>query len=344
MKIEQLGEFGLIERIRSALPEPGPNVVVGIGDDVAVLEASAESVWLATCDVQVEGAHFLREAIAPRSLGRKALAINLSDIASAGGIPRYALVSLGIPDGLEVGFIDELYAGLRDEGSSFGVEIVGGNLSRSRLGMFIDVFVLGEAVRDNIVLRSGAAPGDRIMVTGRLGDAAAGVALLLNNSLSAEETYAAVARERRDTPTPRVREGALIGALRQATAMIDVSDGLAGDLRHICEKSGVSVRLDAAKLPVDPENRALSRSAHGDEWHFALHGGEDYELLFTAPPGRAERLAQRITSETGTPVTIIGDIIPAGEPAQLMLPGGGSAVLDESGWDHFAVTEKAGGK
>ena len=252
MKIEQLGEFGLIERIRSALPEPGPNVVVGIGDDVAVLEASAESVWLATCDVQVEGAHFLRDAIPPRSLGRKALAINLSDIASAGGIPRYALVSLGLPAGLEVAFIDELYAGLREEGSAFGVDIVGGNISRSRLGMFIDVFLLGETVRENVVLRSGAAAGDRIMVTGSVGDAAAGVALLLDPELTTDEAYAATARERRDRPTPRVKEGALIGALRQASAMVDVSDGIAGDLRHICEKSGVSARLRAEEPAREP--------------------------------------------------------------------------------------------
>ncbi len=335
MKIEELGEFGLIERIRAALPEPGPSVLVGIGDDVAVLEASAERMWLATCDVQVEGAHFLRDAIPPRSLGRKSLAINLSDIASAGGIPRYALVSLGLPLGLDVGFIDELYAGLREEGSEFGVDIVGGNISRSRLGIFIDVFLLGETIRENLVLRSGAAVGDRIMVTGSVGDAAAGVAFLLDPGLTADAAYTATARERRDCPTPRVREGTLIGSLRQASAMIDVSDGIAGDLRHICEKSGVSARVHAEKLPVSPDNRALARAARGDEWHFALHGGEDYELLFTAPPGRAERLAQRITAETGTPVSVIGEIIPGGEQPELVLPDGSALPLEESGWDHF---------
>jgi thiamine-monophosphate kinase len=335
MKINQLGEFGLIDRIRSALPEPGPNVVVGIGDDVAVVEGSAESVWLATCDVQVEGAHFLRDSIPPRNLGRKSLAINLSDIASAGGIPRFALVSLGLPGDLEVAYIDELYAGLREEGEKFGVEIVGGNTSRSRLGMFIDVFLMGETLRDNVVLRSGAAVGDRIMVTGSVGDAAAGVALLLDHSLKTDDSYAATAAERQFSPTPRVKEGALIGALRQASAMIDVSDGIAGDLGHICQKSCVSARLEAALLPVRPENRALAQAARGDEWHFALHGGEDYELLITAPPGRAERLAQRLTAETGTPVTIIGEIIPPGEPAQLVLPDGKTVPLGEAGWDHF---------
>ena len=159
MKIDQLGEFGLIERIRSALPAPGPGVVEGIGDDVAVLEAGGDNVWLATCDVLVEGSHFLRDAIPPRRLGRKALAVNLSDVASAGGFPRFALVSLGLPPDLDVQFIDELYAGLREEGTRFGAQVVGGNISRSRQGMFIDVFLLGEAPRGNVVLRSGACRG-----------------------------------------------------------------------------------------------------------------------------------------------------------------------------------------
>ncbi|HVP18801.1 MAG TPA: thiamine-phosphate kinase [Spirochaetia bacterium] len=335
MKIDQLGEFGLIERIRAALPEPGPKVVVGIGDDVAVVEASAESVWLATCDVQVEGAHFIRGSIPPRSLGRKALAINLSDIASSGGIPRFALVSLGLPSDLEVGFIDELYAGLREEAEKFGVDIVGGNMSRSRLGMFIDVFLLGETLRDNVVLRSGAKAGDRIMVTGSVGDAAAGIALLLDPALKAVDPYAPLAVERQHSPEPRVKEGALIGALRQASSMIDISDGVAGDLAHICEKSGVSARLEAARLPVRPENRALALATKGDEWHFALRGGEDYELLITAPPGRAERLAQRITAETGTPVTIIGEILPPDQPSELVLPDGKKLPLGGAGWDHF---------
>ncbi|MGA2766256.1 MAG: thiamine-phosphate kinase [Spirochaetia bacterium] len=335
MNIGELGEFGLIDRIRAALPEPGPNVIVGIGDDVAVLEPAAESVLLATCDVQVEGAHFLRNSIPPRSLGKKALAINLSDIASVGGIPRFALVSLGLPGDLEVEFIDELYAGLREEGEKFGVDVVGGNISRSRLGMFIDVFLLGETLRDNVVLRSGAAAGDRIMLTGSVGDAAAGVALLLDPKLRTDAAYAVTANERQHSPTPRVKEGALIGALRQASSMIDVSDGVAGDLHHICEKSRVSARVVAEKLPVGPENRQLAAAAHGDEWYFALQGGEDYELLITAPPGRAERLAQRITSETGTPVAIIGEILPAGQPAELVLPDGKTRPLGGGGWDHF---------
>ncbi|MDR3573497.1 MAG: thiamine-phosphate kinase [Anaerolineaceae bacterium] len=336
MRIDQLGEFGLIERIRQALPQtPGGDVLVGIGDDVAVLRTGGERVWLATCDVQVEGAHFLRDGITPQDLGHKALAINLSDIASAGGTPRFALISLGLPKDLEVEFVDGLYQGLRAEAEPFGVDIVGGNISSSRLGVFIDITLLGDAPPEAVLLRSGAKAGDAILVTGTLGDAAAGVALLLDSRLTSTAEYAAFARLRRDTPTPRVKEGQIIGAAHTASAMIDISDGLAGDLGHICEKSAVGVRLFSQKLPVSQANRDLSKAAHGDEWYFALHGGEDYELLFTAPPAQAEALAGQITSETGTPLSIVGEILPPEQGQQLVLPDGSIILLQPRGWDHF---------
>ncbi len=339
MKIDELGEFGLIDRIQRGLPAPGSDVIVGIGHDVAVLRATAEHVWLATCDVQMEGAHFLRDAIAPRDLGRKALAINLSDIAATGGAPRFALVSLGLLNALEVEFIDQLYAGMRAEAKIFGVDIVGGNISRSRLGVFIDIFLLGDAPRENILLRAGARAGDQILVTGTLGDAAAGVALMLGRSnaapLQTTDEYAAIARARRDTPTPRVREGQLIGSAHTAMAMLDISDGLASDLGHICERSGVGARVLAEKLPVADENRTLARAARGDEFAFALYGGEDYELLFTAPAASAEALAEQITRETSTRVSIIGEILPASEGRQLVLPDARVVPLQARGWDHF---------
>ncbi len=340
MRIDQLGEFGLIERIQKALPASNDGVIVGIGDDVAVLRSDSapdEPVWLATCDVQTEGAHFLRNAISPRDLGRKALAINLSDIASAGGIPRYALVSLGLPGDLEVEFVDALYAGLRAEAETFSVAVVGGNMSRSRLGLFIDIFLLGQAKRENVLLRSGAQPGDKILVTGTLGDAAAGVALLLDSALTTTDAYAATARTRLNTPTPRVREGQLIGEAHIATAMIDVSDGLASDLGHICEKSQVGTRIFAAQLPVADDNRALSLMARGNTFHFALHGGEDYELLFTAPASEANALAEKITHETGTRVSIIGEILPKEIGRELVLPDQRVVPLEARGWDHFKL-------
>lgn len=346
MRIEELGEFPLIDRIQRMLPKGDANVLVGIGDDVAVLRArgpaagEGERVWLATCDVQMEGAHFLRERVEPRELGRKALAINLSDIAATGGTPRYALISLGLPGDLVVEFVDELYAGLRAEAESHGVGVIGGNISRSRMGLFIDIFLLGDAPAANVLLRSGAKAGDKILVTGSLGDAAAGLALAQNPGLETSADYADRARERQTTPAVRVREGELIGSTHLASAMIDVSDGLASDLGHICDRSQVGARVFAAQLPAAEENRVLARQARTEppdlrEWSLALHGGEDYELLFTAAPGNAEALAERITHETGTRVSIIGDIVPASAGRALVLPDGRVAPLEPRGWDHF---------
>jgi thiamine-monophosphate kinase len=153
MRISDMGEFGLIHRISQMLPPGEPDVVVGIGDDVAVLRASSERLLLATCDIQLEGAHFLRDRTTPYQLGRKALAINLSDIAAMGGRPKYALISLGLPPDTTVAYVDELYAGLRAEAEEASVTIVGGNMSRSPLGMVVDIFLLGEVASEHLMLR-----------------------------------------------------------------------------------------------------------------------------------------------------------------------------------------------
>lgn len=335
MKISDLGEFGLIDRIRKFLPKAAPGVIVGIGDDVAVLQGNGGNVRLVTCDVQMEGSHFLRDAVSPRDLGHKALAINLSDIAGTGGIPQFALVSLGLPKDLSVEFIDELYAGLRAEAQSSGTAIIGGNISGSKLGLFIDIFLMGEAPEKEILLRSGARPGDLILVTGSLGDAAAGVAMCIDPNLAGPEDYCRFAASRFNRPTPRLKEGRVIARSRLAAAMLDISDGLAGDLGHICERSEVGVRVHADRLPVRPENRALSLTTRGNEWHFSVFGGEDYELLFTAAAENAPRLAEMITAETGTPVSIIGEVFPASEGRRFVLPDKRSIPLEPKAWDHL---------
>ncbi len=335
MNIRELGEFGLIDRIRRMLPESGPGVLVGIGDDTAVLQTEGGRLLLATCDTQREGIHFLRSAATPENIGRKALAINLSDIASMGGRPRFALVSLGLPDDLPVTFIDGLYAGLRMEAELAETTIVGGNISSSQSGVTIDITLLGDILPSQVLLRNNAKPGDKILVTGTIGDAAAGVALILDADLTTSPEYGPIAASRRDMPTPRIRAGQWIAARQTATAMIDISDGLTGDLGHICESSKVGAKIFAEKLPVAKENRELAQQKYDDEWHFALHGGEDYELLFTVPAEQAQTLAAGITAETGVPVSIIGEILPAGQGQQFVLADGKIKPLHMSGWDHF---------
>jgi len=335
MRVSELGEFPLIDRLAEIVGVARPDVVVGIGDDVAVLAVTEDELLLATVDSQVEDVHFLRDRITPRQLGRRALAINLSDIASMGGEARYALVSLALPPDTEVAWIEEVYRGLREEADRFGVIVVGGNMARSPSGAFLDVCVLGRVRREHLLLRSGAQPGDRVLVTGQLGDSAAGLALLLKPELDVIAADRELLLARHFTPTPRLREAAVIARTRQATAMIDVSDGLSSDVGHICERSGVGVRLWAARLPISTATRRVAELVGKPPWRLALEGGEDFELCFTAPPEAVEELSTRVCRETGTPVTVVGEILPADEGQWLVLEDGREVPLEAGGWEHF---------
>jgi thiamine-monophosphate kinase len=290
-------EFELIARLQARLgPTGGP-----IGDDCAVLDVPPGERLLATVDMMVEGIHFRLEDTDPVTLGRRALAINLSDIAAMGGTPRWCLVSLGLPTPST--FVDGLYEGLGDMARRHGVLVAGGNIARLPERMAIDITVLGTAAHP--VMREGARPGDHIYVTGALGRSAAGLQCLLKGN----RNHPALVEAHLDPP-PRIAEGkALVGV---ATAMIDISDGLAQDLGHICERSGVGAALDA--VPIDEETRQTAAELGLDALRLALHGGEDYELLYTAPPG--------------APGIHIGVITTGG----LTLDG---QPLAPKGWDHF---------
>jgi thiamine-monophosphate kinase len=335
VRVSELGEFPLIDRVEEIVAIHRPDVVVGIGDDVAVLADQGAELILATVDSQVENSHFLRHLITPRQLGRRALAINLSDIAAMGGRPQYALVSLALPTDTEVAWVDELYRGLREEGDHFGVAVVGGNMARSPGGIFIDVCVLGRVHRDHLLLRSGARPGDHVLVTGQLGDSTAGLSLLLDPELSVAPSERERLLARHFTPTPRLPEAAIIARSGLATAMIDVSDGLSSDIGHICDRSQVGGRIWAERLPISQTTRHVAELTHKTPWGLALEGGEDYELCFTTPPEAAEELALAVSRETGTPVAIVGEILPADEGRWLVFEDGQEVPLEARGWEHF---------
>ncbi len=331
--IASLGEFGLIDRIAGLAPAQDPNLVVGIGDDCAAFRPTPGLLTLATCDVQVEGRHFLRQRIGPYELGRRSAAINLSDIGAMGGRPRYALVSLALPEATEVAWVDELYRGMREELGRFGAYVIGGNLSGSADGVVIDITLLGEVVQERMLLRSGARPGDAVLVTGRLGDSALG-RLALERAMGRTDAAAAKLVQAHLTPTPRVREGQAIAETGLGASLIDVSDGLAGDLGHICERSKVGARLEASRLPISKEAKAAAASLGVDVLPLALHGGEDYELIVTCKPGQASRLARAVEQATGTPLTQIGTIT-KGPGMTLVLPDGAERPLEPRGWDHY---------
>lgn len=335
MRVRDIGEFGLIDRIAHHLPPPSERVVVGIGDDVAILRTEPSRYLMATCDIQVEGVHFLRERITPQQLGRKVVAINVSDIAAMGGEPRSLLVSLVLPKHEDVAFVDGLYEGMREECARWGVEVIGGNMAHSRDGVIVDIFLLGEVEPQCLLTRSGARVGDLVLVTGTVGDSGAGLELVLNPDLACAEEHRRALLERHLTPIPRLPEGRAIAGTGWATAMIDISDGLASDIGHICERSRVGVLLYADQIPVSEHARALAQAVETDVLRWALFGGEDYELLFTAPPEHASALAQRVAQQTATPVSVIGEITPAEAGIKLRQTDGTVTPLHKGGWDHF---------
>jgi len=336
--VDSVGEFPLIDRLAARLGSPRSDVIVGIGDDVAALRAAGGRLLLATCDVQVAGTHFLPERCDPHRLGRKAAAINLSDIASAGGTPTHFLSSLILPGDCRVAFLEALYDGLAEEARRFGADVIGGNVSRGE-ELALDLTLLGEVAEEELLRRDGARVGDLLLVTGSLGLAAAGLHLALDRGGATGEDPGTASRQAAldafETPVPRVAEARLLAAERCVTAMIDVSDGLAADLNHLCDASGVGVRVVAADLPLAEATRAVARGAGRDPLAWALGGGEDYELLFSVPAARAAGLAARVAGETGTAVSVIGELVEAGAGRRLVTADGASVPLAAEGWRHF---------
>lgn len=335
MRVSGLGEFGLIARIAEMVGRVSDDVVAGIGDDAAVVCTWGDKYLIATCDILVEGVHFIKGGITPYQLGRKAVAINLSDIASMGGVPKQLWVSLVLPQDTEVEYVDAMYEGMKEETGRYEVDIVGGNIARSPSGLIVDTFLTGEVEPECLLLRSGARVGDLVLVTGHVGDSAAGLALVLAPAVSCEGVHASRVLEAHLTPTPRVREGRVIAKSGMATSMIDVSDGTLADLGHICERSEVGARVWAERLPISEAARAAARAVGRDPLEWVLGGGEDYELLFTAPSDKAEELAALVREETGTPVSAIGEIVPVEEGIKVVREGGEILSLERGGWDHF---------
>lgn len=327
MRLDKLGEFGLIQRIRSATPK-GRGVRVGIGDDAAWLDCRSPT-FLLTTDLLVEDIDFKLEWSTFYSLGYKALAVNLSDIAAMGGSPAYFTLSLGIPSDFTTKAVDEFYRGVRSLARLSGVSLVGGDTSAAGR-FFISVSLIGHCPW-RPVLRSGARPGDDLYVTGTLGDSALGLKLLKNKKWRAGRGAAAYLIRRHQFPSARLKAGALLARRRLARAMIDVSDGLLQDLTHLCTASAVGAEIRENALPLSPAYRALAgrkRAVH------ALAGGEDYELLFCVRPRDQDRLA-KIQGRLGVPITRIGKCLPQNNGINLIDGHGRPASFSFKGYDHF---------
>jgi thiamine-monophosphate kinase len=353
-----MNEFDFIEKLRrrvedrtssasSFIPHPS-SLVQGIGDDAAVFKLLAGNDVVVSTDLLVEDVDFRRDTTQPDLLGHKALAVSLSDVAAMGARPRWALLSIGVPDAVwNSEFMDSFYSGFFELANRYGVTLIGGDVSRTPDKIVIDSILIGETTKAGAVFRSGAAPGDQIFVTGFLGDAAAGLRLIERGArLPSRTTAHQPAQTNREEgehhqleylllrqlqPEPRVGWGLLLGEQQLASAMIDLSDGLSSDLNHLCAESKVGALIDAAGIPIDPLVTELSGRRALDPLMLALHGGEDFELLFTVKPEMVAKLPARVD---GVSLTHIGEIKEAVHGV-LISEGSRTWNLEPGGWEHF---------
>ncbi len=303
------------------VPSPFAAILTGIGDDCAVLRVRSGHELLVTTDFSLEGIHFRREWHPAESVGHRCLARGLSDIAAMGGEPVAAFLSLALPRELPQAWVRQFFRGLMGLAEKYGVTLAGGDTAQSPDGILGDIIVVGSVPRGRAVLRSGARPGDRIFVSGALGGSAAAVQRMMATSkkVGARE-YA-----RHFYPEPRIAIGRMLREKKLVSAMIDTSDGLSTDLAHLCEESGVGAEINAAAIP----RARVGKPEHEVDFDLALHGGEDYELLFTAPPGK------RVPAEIGgIALTQIG-LISKSPKILLVNDRGIFHKFHPQGWEHF---------
>ena len=306
-----------------------PFVLQGMGDDVAVFEAKGKTL-LATTDILIEGIHFEQAWMDPYHLGRKALAVNLSDIAAMGGIPRYFLLSLGLPRDLSLSYVSRFYRGLREMARPFRVDLIGGDTSLSQK-LIVNICLLGEGKREALLYRKGAEAGDDLFVSGSLGDSALGLKILKSEGARGKPRSLV---ERHLSPRPRVALGQAIARQRLANAMIDVSDGLLIDAGHLLEESGKGARVWEERIPLSRPFRKRILSYSQDPYSVALSGGEDYELLFTAPPSARDRISS-LSLLHRIPITRIGEILAPRKGFRIVKRDGTEETPSHLGFDHF---------
>lgn len=342
-RVSTIGERALIERIRQRVPKAPATLLVGIGDDAAVVAPDRGALQVLTTDALVEGVHFDRRFSSCAEIGHKALAVNVSDVASMGAAPRFALLSLMLPDSTTMADVDGVLDGLLALASETGVHVAGGNITRSPGPLVIDVTLAGSVKPRKVLTRGGGKPGDALYVTGQVGSAAAGLAWLRREAAASAmiaggrgprpgDSGLAECVERYCRPVPRARIGALLGRNRAASACMDLSDGLADAVRQVAEASGTGARIDASLVPINPAGSKWLAAAGQDPVAAAVAGGDDYELLFAVPGRTRGRLKTVVREARGVPITRIGEL--TADPAVGLVRDGRLEPLP-AGFVHF---------
>ncbi|RLB20384.1 MAG: thiamine-phosphate kinase [Deltaproteobacteria bacterium] len=331
--IEDLGEFEFIRSISQGCIHGPEGILQGIGDDCAVIGPFGDKVLLVTTDLLVENVHFILDRTPARHLGEKAVAVNLSDIAAMGGVPRHLFVSLAIPHSFPLRILNALYEGMKEVCRAYGVNLLGGDTSASLAGLFINVAVIGEAMTDQVLYRKGASPGDSIYVTGPLGEAAAGLKILKGQIEAGLADWPSLIKAL-TRPRPQVEEGRIIAKSGLASAMIDLSDGLVADLGHICEASDSGAEILEECLPLSNTLISFAKKYNQDPIGLCLWGGEDYQLLITVPAANGPAFERMFKEKGCGPVYKIGKIT-EGRRIRCVRPDGTERVLHGVGFDHF---------
>ncbi|PON18280.1 thiamine-phosphate kinase [Candidatus Entotheonella serta] len=336
IRIGEMGEFALIDRLQRVLQVPSDaQVVKSIGDDCAVLQPSPESELILTTDSQEEGVHYRLDWSMPEEIGWRCLAVNVSDIAAMAGRPLGAVVALSLPPDLDVTFVDGLYSGMQDLAHQMACPIIGGNMTKTTGRVSVTITVLGEVPKGQAIYRSGAQPGDEIWVTGSLGGAKAGLeALLKPDAVRSLPTEYVLACYRR--PWPRLPEAQFLRQRATLHSLLDISDGLSGDLRHICEASKVGAQIEAEAVPIHADTRRIAEALEADPLSYALHGGEDFELCFTASPMQIERICADYEQQFNRALVRVGTIH-EGKGVTLRYTDGSQESLPARGYDHFRL-------
>lgn len=329
MLIEQIGEFQLIDLLKKNTINSPQTVIAGIGDDAAVLLPTPQQLQLLCTDMLVEKVHFDLKTTTPWQLGYKAMAVNLSDIAAMGGNPRHAVIAVALPRGTDVDFINNLYNGMKEICKEFGVNIVGGDTVSSPQGIVINVTLLGEVEPALLQRRSGAQKDDIVVVTNTLGNSAAGFDLLQKTNWE-DHDFAWPLVKAHLTPCPQVAVGRII-AQAGSTAMNDISDGLSSEINEIAQASEVGIKVYADKIPLSPDLQQAADFMEKDSLHYALYGGEDFQLVFTISRGKYEDLVKAHAELLLTP---IGEVMDK-EYGVRLIANNQEILLEAKGYNHF---------
>ena len=353
MDIEQLGEAGLIQRIKKKIPANDPSIVLGIGDDAAIINSSRRDILLSTDTIR-EDIHFSMKYYSFYDVGWKAVAVSISDIAAMGGVPKYLLLSIAIPDKVSVKDIDMLIDGVADISAEYSLSVVGGNLSRSTQGITVDTTIVGEVSGGKALLRSGAGIGDKIYVTGIPGMSAIGLSILKSGTTKSGTAgksgtkFNSVPKPGKPgkkhgikafinshlRPVPRVSAGLVLSKSKSTTAAIDISDGLLADLNHICDRSKVGARINCNLLRLPDVPVHIREMLEREPLFYALYGGEDYELLFTVRSDDSTKF-ELLCRRRDVLCTMIGQITPAEEGIRLVNEDSKITPVEPYGYDHF---------